>query len=403
MPGLTGGRDAGALASARPLAPEKLGRIVVARFLKLPLATLERRVRLLDRAIRRQGLAPAVRIARLSCKPVMRARPAQGNVLGEVRWEGGEPGLRYARAAFDRIYLFDETRLAALFAHRRDDLELRRLVSRLRLVNTRNRLTHVLVRTLLAVQAEYLASGDPLRMLPFSQVELAARIRASGLCPVIADASRVSRLMRRLALRLPDGKLVLARKLCPRPRELHRSFVAHVIKRERAGMADGGQSAPLSDSEIARAVERAFGARLSRRLIAYVRRDLGIPAFRARARRTEYLSATVDFSPLLPLDPETLRQQVPHVPGVYEIRSRLAAPDTASIIYIGSARNLHKRLGDHLRGYSGNPRLQEFVIAADVWFRYRVVAEDWREAERAVYAAFRATFGAPPPANRMSP
>lgn len=403
MPGLTGGRDAGAPVSPHPLAPDKLGRIVVARFLKLPLGTLVRRVRLFDQAIRRHGLAPVVRVARLSREPVMRVRPSQGNVLGEVCWEGGEPGLRYARAAFDRVYLFDEERLAALLARRHDNLELRRLVSRLRLVNTRNRLTHALVQTLLAAQTEYLRSGDPLRLRSFSQAELAARIRASGLCPVIADASRVSRLMQRLALRLPGGKLVLARKLCPKPRDLHRHFVAHVVKRERVGMVEGDQSAPLSDSEIARAVEQTFGARLSRRLVAYVRRELGIPAFRARARRTEYLSATVDFSPLLPLDTETLRRQVPPAPGVYEIRSRLAAPDTASIIYIGSARDLHKRLGDHLRGYSGNPLLQEFMIAADVWFRYRVVAEDWREAERAVYAAFCATFGAPPLANRMSP
>lgn len=392
-----------ARAPARPLAPDKLGRIVVARFLELPLAALERRVCLLDQAIRHQGLASAVRVARLSSEPVMSARPVQGNVLGEVRWHGTEPRLRYACAAFDRVYLFGEKTLAALLACRSEDRELGRLVSRLRLVNTRNRLTHALAQTLLAVQAEHLACGDPLRLRPFSQAELAACVRASGPCPAIADASRVSRLLGRLTLRLPDGKLVLARKLCPRPRDLHRSFVAHVIQRERAGMVEGGQAAPLSDGEIARAVEQAFDARLSRRLVAYIRRDLGIPGFRARARRAEYLNATADFSPLLPLNPETLRQQVPPVPGVYEIRSHLAPPDTASIIYVGSTRDLHKRLGDHLRGYSGNPRLRKFVLAAAVSFRYRVVTEGWREGERAVYAAFRATFGAPPVANRMSP
>ena len=396
-------RDRKRSAAGSWIDPQLLGRIVVARFLELPLRTLKRRVRSFERDPLFEALRPVVRSARLARAPVMRTRPAQGNVLGEVRWEGDGPGLRYACAAFDRVYLFDEERLAAVLAHRNEDPGLKRLISRLRLVNTRNRLTHALVQTLLAAQAEYLRSGDPLRLRPLSQAELAARLRASGICPVIADASRVSRLVRRLALRLPGGKLVLVRKLCPKPRDLHRSFVAHVVKRERAGMVEGVQSAPLRDSEIAAVVEQTLGARLSRRTVAYVRRDLGIPDFRARARHTEYLTATVDFSPLQPLDLAALREQVPPAPGVYEIRSRLAPPDTASIIYIGSARNLSKRLGDHLRGYSGNPRLQEFMRAGDVWFRYRMVTEDWRGAERAVYVAFCATFGVAPLANRMSP
>ncbi len=383
--------------------PQLLGRIVVARFLELPLRTLERRVRSFERDRLFEVLRPAVRRARLSFAPAMRTRPAQGNVLGEVYWEDDGPRLRYACAAFDRVYLFDEDRLSAVLARRRDDPALKRLVSRLRLVNTRNRLTHALVQVVLATQVEYLRSGDLLRLKPFSQAELAARIRARGDCPVIADASRVSRLVRRLALRLPGGKLVPARKLCPKPRDLHRGFVAHAVKRERAGMVAGVRSTPLRDREIAAVVKRIFGARLSRRRVAYARRDLGIPDFRARARHTEYLTATADFSPLQPLDLAVLREQVSPAPGVYEIRSRLAAPDTASIIYIGSARDLAKRLGDHLRGYSDNPRLREFVKAGDVWFRYRPVNENWRDVERAVYAAFCATFGMPPLCNRMSP
>ena len=73
--------------------PQLLGRIVVARFLELPLRTLERRVRSFERDPLFEALRPAVRSARLARAPVMRTRPAQGNVLGEVRWEGDEPGL----------------------------------------------------------------------------------------------------------------------------------------------------------------------------------------------------------------------------------------------------------------------------------------------------------------------
>lgn len=192
------------------------------------------------------------------------------------------------------------------------------------------------------------------------------------------------------------------RSLCPAARDLHRHYVSQVIQRERARMVENRTLVPMTDREITAAVQREFGARLLPRTVAYIRQDLGIPGARERRRRSEYLSMTVGFSPMLPLTAETLREQVPPGPGVYEIRRAEAPPGMCPIIYIGSARDLRKRLSDHLRGYSGNALLQAHVQGG-VRFRYRPVAVRWREAERTLYLVFLATFGAPPLANRMSP
>lgn len=167
-------------------------------------------------------------------------------------------------------------------------------------------------------------------------------------------------------------------------------------------MIEDRNPAPMTDREIAAAVGREFGARLLVRTVAYIRHDLGIPAARERERRSEYLSLTVGFSSVLPLTAQTLYEQVPPGPGVYEIRRVEAPPGTCPIIYLGSARDLRKRLTDHLRGYSGNALLQAHVQSG-VRFRYRPLSARWRDFERAVYRAFCATFGAPPLANRMSP
>ena len=403
MPGLTRARRAGAPTVSRPLTPEHLGRIVVARFLELPLRTFERRVCALEQAPRFQELLrDVVRIGNLSGQPPTTARQARSHdLLGVMQRSGDRVVWRYASPAFDREYVFEEEALARLLA--RDDLELIRLVSRLRLVNTRNRLTHALVRALLEVQREYVLTGDPLRRKPLSQAALSARIRASGACPVDADPSRVSRLLQGIAARLPNGEVVRLRNLCPAARDLHRHYVSQVIKQERVRMIENRTLVPMTDREIVSAVQSQFGARLLPRTVAYIRRDLGLPGVRERGGRSEYLSMTVEFSPVLPLTAETLRDHVSPGPGVYELRSFKALPGACTIIYLGSAGNLHTRLTAHLRGYSGNARLREFVNADTILFRYRPVAQGWREVERAVYRAFCSTFGVPPLCNRMSP
>lgn len=114
MPGLTRARRAGTPTVSRPLTPERLGRIVVARFLELPLRTFERRVHALEQAPRFQELLRDVmRIGHLSGRPPMTARQARSHdLLGVMQRSGDSVVFHYASPAFDCEYVFDEVALA---------------------------------------------------------------------------------------------------------------------------------------------------------------------------------------------------------------------------------------------------------------------------------------------------
>ena len=73
------------------------------------------------------------------------------------------------------------------------------------------------------------------------------------------------------------------------------------------------------------------------------------------------------------------------------------------VVYIGSTGDLRKRLGDHLRGNSGNTLLYRHITRGSVRIRFRLIREDWRSVERELYQVFCETFGSPPLCNRMSP
>ncbi|TAM48236.1 MAG: hypothetical protein EPN55_00685 [Gammaproteobacteria bacterium] len=398
MPGVAA-RTRSQVGAAR-LEPAQLGRIIVARFLELPLRAFERRVHALEQAPDFRALDGILYVGRLTGLAPLRARGTTGNrLLGVIHVDGDKLAFRYASPAFDCVYLFDETAVAERAAKSRTTA---RLIGNLRLVNTRNRLTHAVVQTLMGAQTEFLLSGDPLGLRALSQAALARRLRTDGVCPVDADPSRLSRLLRYLTVRLPDGEIAPLRSLCPAARTLHRYYVGQILRQEQAILIEDETLVPMTDREIARAALRQFDARLLTRTVSYIRHDLGIPAARERRHRSKYLAATVGFSPVLPLSEEVLRVRVPPGPGVYELRCDRAAPDTCPIIYLGSARNLPKRLVEHLRGYSGNALLRPFVEEG-VRFRYLRVAEGWREVERAVYRAYCATFDGPPACNRLSP
>jgi RNA polymerase sigma-54 factor len=355
--------------------------------------------------------------------PQTRASP----VLGEIRdmknlypGTGASQGLMflYHRDSYAREYRFDEEGVNHLMSRPDFPAELAGVLRRLRLINTRNRLTHALIQAVLASQAAYLRSGQTLALLPLTQAEISARLRSESNLSVVADPGRISRLVRVLFIALPNGEAVPLGGLFPKPRQVHCHFVDHVIKKEKAWMLQGVLREPLTDEAIAAILESEYGIRLLRRTVANIRRDLAIPDCRSRSQRMNYLVATEGFSALVPLTPQALRTVVPSQPGVYEIRAALgspmneakegwleksAPPGPHSVVYIGSTGDLRKRLGDHLRGSSDNVLLYNHLSDGAARVRFRLVSEGWRWAERDLYRVFCETFGTPPLCNRMSP
>lgn len=387
------------------LAADLLGKIVLARFLEIPLRAFDRLVKKGEQSPQFDALKSALTVGQLPGTQMARqVLPETQRALGHAVSVDGDVTFFHHSESYGREYLFDEEILADILSRSANSMELLRQVRQLRLINTRNRISCAIVRKLIETQVDYVRSANPLTLRPFSQAQVSAALRAEAGIEVIVDEGRISRLICKLSIILPGGKEVDLRSLCPKPRQVHYYFVDHVIKNERALMIEGIGivRAPLKDGEIAAEIGKKFAVRISRRSVAYIRHDLGIPDYRDRGHNGGYLSATTGFSSLLPLTRQSVLAGAPSEPGVYEIRTQDVQTGVSSVVYIGSAGDLRKRLGDHLRGSSGNPSLMQ-IISVGAKFRYRLVCDGWRALERHVYQAFCTTFGVPPACNRMSP
>jgi len=403
-----------------------LGKIVLARFLELPLRAVDRLVTQAESSTGFTALRPWVTVGQLEGAQIAHDAPARHQtasaqtqaspVLGEISVANRSLAFFYHSNSYTREYRFDEEGVDHLMSHPDLPGELAGVLRSLRLINTRNRLTHALMQAVLASQAAYLRSGQALALLPLTQAEISARLRLESNLSVVADPGRISRLVRVLSIALPNGEAVPLGRLFPKPRQVHCHFVDHVIQREKTWMLEGVLQEPLTDGAIAALLKLEYGLRLLRRTVANIRYDLAIPDCRSRSQRMNYLAATEGFSALLPLTPQALRTAIPSQPGVYEIRAALgspvseagwleksASPGPCGVVYIGSTGDLRKRLGDHLRGSSDNVLLYKHLADGAARVRFRLIGERWRWAERNLYRVFCETFGTPPLCNRMSP
>lgn len=400
-----------------------LGKIMLARCLELPLRSFDRLVAQTELSTGFASLRPWVTVGRVTGAQV--AHDADDSplgqaaaTLGEVRDVNRKLVFLYQRDSYAREYRFDEDGVAELMSGPDFPAKLAGVLRRLRLINTRNRLTHALMQAVLTSQAAYLHSGQTLMLVPLTQAALAARLRSMSNLAVVADTGRISRLVRGLSITLPDREVVPLGTLFTKPRQVHRHFLDHVIQRENAWMLEGVLQEPLTDEDIAALLAHEYGIRMSRRTVANVRHDLAIPDCRDRRLRMKYLAATEGFSALMPLSAQVLRAAVPAHSGVYEIRTiftprhgqegdgwamKGSPPGLHSVLYIGSAGDLRKRLAEHLRGNSDNTRLYGHIADGAARVRFRLINDGWRQAERDLYRVFCETFGAPPPCNRMSP
>ena len=242
---------------------------MLARFLEMPLRGLDTYVTQVESSAGFADLRAYVVATRLRDAQALSNLCSSSSVLGKFQAKDGDLALSYCRESFVREYLFDDQALAEHMSRNSLPKEQAAILSKLRLINTRNRLTQALMQAVLASQKEYLRSGNNLSLVPLTQAQISTKLISEANLSVVAD--------------------------------------------------------PLPDEAIAAVLARDHGIRVSRRTVANVRRDLAIPDSRRRGRRMNYLTTTAGFSTLLPLTLQTLCTEVPVHPGVYEIRASLCA------------------------------------------------------------------------------
>lgn len=222
-----------------------LGKIMLARFLALPLRAFDRLVIQAESSTGFNALRPWVTVGRLEGARVVHdaagiPQTKASLILGEVREAGRDLTFLYHRDSYAREYRFDdEEGMNRLMAHEEIPRDFAGTLHRLRLINTRNRLTHALVQAVLVSQAAYLRSGQALSLLPLTQAEISTRLRSESNLSVVADPGRISRLVRGLSIALANGKAVPLSTLFPKPRQVHCHFVDHMIKTEKHGCLKG--------------------------------------------------------------------------------------------------------------------------------------------------------------------
>jgi transposase len=139
--------------------------------------------------------------------------------------------------------------------------EIRQLLKRLELINSRKDTVTRILQGIVEKQAPYFESGNGKAVLPFSQKELAERI---GLVP-----SSISRAISGKSLETPWGEEKALKDFFPRPKMFKKELVKQLL--------ETGEEFP-SDEAIKAKLEQKFGVSVSRRLVASLRKELKIPA-----------------------------------------------------------------------------------------------------------------------------
>ncbi len=387
-----------------------IGKIVLARFLERPPASVLAAALKAEDVARRAGLfdgaTPALRRTLLPGASHVPVAHGPDGVFAQVWVRNGTPHLVWRSLYFGCEYTVDWHRLGAWMAPADGECseDILRAVRTLLLVSTRNRIAHEVVRVLIGAQPDFLRTGAETRLVVLTERQVVREARARL---AVADASRVSRVLRSTVVLLPTGAPLPLRALCPSSRAVLRALLRDVLARERWLREQGLLLGAWTDEELACRVARRAGMRVSRRLVAYCRKSLGVPGASVRARRSGYMATTMDFSALRTLARPGILQGAPQAAGVYELRLAPGQPGyerrCAGIIYFGKAKNLRRRLLAHATPNGRNQGLASHVRRAQVLFRIRLEAGDLTRAEQALYRQFVDTYGCPPACNTLHP
>jgi len=142
-----------------------------------------------------------------------------------------------------------------------DAKEIRQLLKKLELINSRKDTVNRILQNIVEKQAAYFESGDAKALLPFSQKELAKKI---GLAP-----SSISRAITGKSLEMPWGEEKALKDFFPRPRRFRKELVRQLL--------ETGEEFS-SDEAIKTRLEQKFGVSISRRSVASLRKELKIAA-----------------------------------------------------------------------------------------------------------------------------
>jgi predicted GIY-YIG superfamily endonuclease len=333
-------------------------------------------------------------------------------VIARVGGEASFP-IYYTAREFSAEYQINDEKLASYLNKPRlseeETTHISPLLNKLRRINTRNLIIHKTLKGIVEHQRDYFASNNELNLKPLTRAKLARLIsdsrddsRSLGFT---IDASRISRAIRDLSLLTPRGEEIPLSLLFASRRGMVKRCIRVIVSQEKKDTGSGQTAKAYTDEELSRRIDEGYGLSVTRREVGYCRKELGIlPYFRRNGYVYHTLAA--NFSQIYPFTASSVESNAPATPGVYELclESGLKYPTgCCQTFYIGSAKNLRKRLLSHLSSSSKNGGIKRFIEERSCVFRYLRVPRRWAHEEKRGYNLFVSTYGDSPLCNHMSP
>ncbi len=275
-----------------------------------------------------------------------------------------------------------------------------KIICSLKWINTRNKFSRHILKSLLHYQRKYWFSGREVDIKPLTLSKFLSIYPLQYL-----EKTRLSRLIQNLSVMNPQNQIVCLRSLFissrkyysylireivpihPLPR-FHRDYGERVYRDEKA----------LRDKDIQYLLAQK-GVHLSVRTICNCRKLLNIPNYREKA---SYYEKDIAFSDYILLSKRYF-SRIPTESGVYElsITSKIEYPFyRTNIIYIGSSKNLRRRIVNYSGNKLKNNRLNEFTNNYDIFVRFCLTGNRIL-LERKFLKNFKKIFGELPKANRL--
>jgi RNA polymerase sigma-54 factor len=343
-------------------------------------------------------------------------------VIAEVKkWSNFS--IYYTNEEFSIEYIVDEEKLRGIIKDvtvtEKEKKNICGLLHKLRRVNTRNLIMHEILKEIVEYQRDYFESKSEtenereLKLKPFQMTKLARTVSNSD-CnesnhshSFVIDTSRISRVTQGLSIITPQGNEVSLKLFFPTRRDIVKRRIKAILSREREDIRNGRVKKPYTDEELRCKLKAEYDLSITKREVAYCRKDMGILPSSERVNSYGYPPLLANFSKIYPFTSASVKNNVPTHPGVYELRvddDRVEYPEGyCQTFYIGSAKNLRKRLLDHLSQSSKNDGIKRFVTEKSCVFRYVQVPKGWVREEKSFYNLFISTFGDSPVCNHVSP
>lgn len=341
--------------------------------------------------------------------------PSRVGLIAEVK--GWDFSIHYTKEELSIEYLIDDEKLQKTMNEIRpteeEEKNVSRLLNKLRRINTRNIMVHEILKRIVEYQRNYFESKKDnelgVKLKPLQMTELARIISSnknSYSRGFAIDASRISRVVKGISIIIPQGRVVSLKELLPSKRDIVKRYIKVLLNREREEIYDNRRKMPYTDEELRIKLNDECSLSITRREVAYCRKDLGILPYSKRNGYV-YRALLANFSEVYPFTVPSVKNNAPACPGVYEFSlngEMIEYPKgCCRIFYIGSGKNLRKRLLEHLSSNNKNGGIKRVVGKEKCIFRYLQVPKGWAREEKKLYDLFVTTYGDSPVWNHISP